>query len=71
MRLTRYWCIPKADAAYVARMEDVLDVYSFRYDPKYPTVCLDKTNKETNKQLIKDVTPPLPMTPATDEKTGN
>ena len=40
-------------------MEDVLDVYTRPYDPRYPQVCLD----ETSRQLLADVTPPLPLVP--------
>ena len=40
-------------------MEDVLDVYTRAYDPKFPQVCLD----ETSRQLLADVTPPQPMAP--------
>ena len=40
-------------------MEDVLDVYVRPYDPRRPQVCLD----ETSRQLLGDVTPPLPVTP--------
>jgi transposase len=29
------WCIPKVDGAYVARMEDVLDLYAEEPDPQY------------------------------------
>ena len=43
------WCIPEADAEFVAKMEDVLEVYQRPYDPLRPVVCID----ETNKQLIK------------------
>ena len=38
-------------------MEDVLDVYQRPYDPKYPVVCFD----ESNKQLVKETRNPLPM----------
>lgn len=34
--------------SFVARMEDILDVYQRPYDPPRPVVCLD----ETNRQLI-------------------
>ena len=44
----REWCIPKPGAEFVARMEDILDVYQRPYDPPRPVVCLD----ETNRQLI-------------------
>ena len=35
----KMWCIPKVDAEYVARMEDVLDLYSEAPDPERPVVC--------------------------------
>lgn len=40
-------------------MEDVLDVYTRPYDPRFPQVCLD----ETHTQLLADVRPPLPCAP--------
>ena len=40
-------------------MEDVLDVYHAPYDPKFPLVCMD----ESNKQLVGEVHPPLPPAP--------
>ena len=40
------WCIGKPSAKYVAKMEDVLDVYQQPYDAKRPVVCLDETSKE-------------------------
>ena len=47
--LKKYWKIPpKENAAFVARMEDVLEVYHLPYDEDYPAVCMD----ESNKQLI-------------------
>jgi len=36
------WCIPAVDAEYVARMEDVLDLYAEAPDPKRPVVCFDE-----------------------------
>jgi hypothetical protein len=50
---------PKANAGFVAAMEDVLEVYHRPYDPRRPVVCLD----EGGKQLIGDVRPPLPVRP--------
>jgi hypothetical protein len=38
-------------------MELVLDVYQRPYDPLFPVVCMD----ESNKQLIGDVLPPVPL----------
>ena len=40
------WCIGKPSAQYVAKMEDVLDVYERPYDARRPVVCLDETSKE-------------------------
>ena len=48
--LVEEWCIPEANAEFVSKMEDVLDVYQRPYDPINPVVCID----ETNKQLIKE-----------------
>jgi len=39
------WCIPKASARFVAKMEDVLSVYRQPYDAKRPQVCLDEISK--------------------------
>ncbi len=39
------WCIPKASARYVAKMEDVLEVYQRPYDARRPQVCLDEIAK--------------------------
>ena len=47
------WCIPQVDAEYVARMEDVLDLYAELPDQKRPVVCFD----ESPIQLIGEVRP--------------
>jgi transposase len=39
------WCIPKASARFVAKMEDVLSIYQQPQDPKRPQVCLDEISK--------------------------
>jgi hypothetical protein len=39
------WCIPKPGARFVAKMEDVLDVYHQPYNPQRPQVCLDEISK--------------------------
>ena len=49
------WCIPQVDADYVARMEDVLDLYAEAPDPKRPVVCFD----ESPVQLIGEVRQPM------------
>jgi DDE superfamily endonuclease len=54
------WCIPpKANAEFVCKMEDVLDVYQRPYDPVRPQVCLD----EASKQLIGETRTPVPAAP--------
>lgn len=41
--LKKCWCIPpEHNAAFVAAMEDVLEVYSRPYDESYPVVCMDE-----------------------------
>jgi hypothetical protein len=50
---------PEASAAFVANMEDVLEVYQRPHDPQRPLVCLD----ETSKQLIKETRAPIPAAP--------
>ena len=53
------WCIPKVDAAYVAAMEDVLDLYNDVSDPDHPVVCFD----ESPVQLIGEIRAPFPAKP--------
>ena len=53
------WCIPHVDGEYVARMEDVLDLYAEAPDPERPLVCFD----ETPVQLIGEVRQPVPAQP--------
>ncbi len=44
---SRYWKIPpEGNAAFVAQTEDVLDIYHLPYDPDYPVVCMDESNKQ-------------------------
>jgi transposase len=58
------WCIPKVDGEYVARMEDVLDLYAEAPDPKRPVVCFD----ESPTQLIGEVREPIPAKPGQLER---
>jgi transposase len=53
------WCIPQVDAEYVARMEDVLDLYAEVPDANRPVVCFD----ESPIQLIGEVRTPIPAKP--------
>lgn len=50
---------PKANAAFVAQMEEVLDVYTRPRDPARPLVCLD----EASKQLTAETRAPLAAAP--------
>ena len=52
----KMWCIPEVNGEYVARMEDVLDLYAEAADPKHPVVCFD----ESPTQLIGEVRQPIP-----------
>ena len=58
------WCIPKVDAAYVAAMEDVLDLYAEAPDPKRPVISFD----ESPTQLIGEVRAPIPAEPGKLER---
>ena len=58
------WCIPQVDADYVARMEDVLDLYAEAPDPKRPVVCFD----ESPIQLIGEVRQPIRPKPGQIER---
>jgi hypothetical protein len=57
--LKEQWCIPTASAEFVARMEDLLDLYEEPDDFKRPRVCFD----ERPCQLLGDCRQPLPMVP--------
>ena len=52
-------CIPKVSGEFVARMEDVLDLYQQAYHPERPVVCFD----ETSRQLTGEVRPPIEAAP--------
>lgn len=51
----KMWCIPKVDAEFVARMEDVLSLYAEPPDDRKPVVCFD----ETPRQLIGEERVPI------------
>jgi hypothetical protein len=58
------WCIPQVDGEFVARMEDVLDLYAEAPDPKRPVVCFD----ESPTQLIGEVRQPIKAEPGRIER---
>ena len=39
----KMWCIANIDGEYIARMEDILDLYAEPHDPKRPVVCFDES----------------------------
>jgi len=64
----KYWKIPpEGSAAFVACMEDILDVYHLPYDPCYPVVCMD----ESCKQMVGEVCEPIPCQPGQPERVDH
>jgi len=62
------WCIAKGeDAAFVAGMEDILDLYCLPYDAGCPVVCMD----EKPYQLWDEVRAPIPMEPGKPRKVDS
>ena len=58
-RKIAYWVIPpKADAEFVANMEEVLETYEKPYDQSRPVVCMD----EQPVQLVKETRQPIAAT---------
>jgi hypothetical protein len=55
----KMWCIPEITGEYVARLEDVLDLYAEPPDPQRPVVCVD----ESPTQLIGEARQPIPAAP--------
>ena len=55
----KMWCIPEINAEYVARMEDVLQLYAEAPDSRRPVVCFD----ETPRQLIGEERVPIRAEP--------
>ncbi|MHB8841159.1 MAG: IS630 family transposase [Candidatus Aquicultor sp.] len=58
--LNKQWVIPpEANAEFVWKMEDILDVYKRPYDEECPVICMD----EVNKQLIGEKRLPIAQRP--------
>jgi transposase len=55
----KMWCVPEISGEYVARMEDVLDLYAEPADPKRPVVSFD----ESPTQLIGETRARTPAQP--------
>jgi len=62
------WCIPpEQNAEFVAKMEDVLDVYALPYDEDCPVICLD----EKPYQLLDESREPIPMKQGKPKRIDN
>ena len=61
------WCVADLDEDYIAKMEDVLEVYERPYDPKQPVVCLD----EKPITLHADLRPASPAVPGREARRDN
>src|SRR4051812_8592418 len=60
----KMWCIPAVDGEYVARMEDVLELYGEEPDPSFPVICFD----ESPTQLIGETRVPIAAKPGVRER---
>ena len=60
----KMWCIPKVDAEFVARMEDILDLYAETPEQDHPVICFD----EAPIQLVGETREPIPARPGRKEK---
>ena len=62
------WCIPpEQNADFVAKMEDILDVYALAHDENCPVICLD----EKPYQLLDEGREIIPIKPGSLEKHDN
>ena len=61
------WVVADLDEEYIAKMEDVLEVYERPYDQQEPVVCLD----EKPITLHADVRPATPATPGRAARRDN
>jgi hypothetical protein len=62
------WVIPpEQNGEFVARMEEILDLYQTPYDPNKPMVNMD----EQPIQFIKEKRIPIPATPGSDDTPGS
>lgn len=61
------WCVAELNEEYIARMEDVLQVYERPHDPQEPVLCLD----EKPVTLHADVRPVTPAAPGREARRDN
>ena len=63
--MRKCWVIPpKQDAAFVANMEDILEIYKRPYNPVMPVICMD----EQPTQLIKETRKKIAVEPGKVER---
>src|SRR3954452_16314750 len=66
--LKQCWTIPaQGNGEFVARMEDVLDVYARPFDHARPVVCMD----EKPYQLLAHARDPIPAAPGRDRSSSS
>jgi transposase len=58
------WVVAELDDDYVAKMEDVLEIYERPYDPQQPVICFD----EKSVTLHADVRPTTPVAPGREAR---
>lgn len=61
------WCVAELNEDYIARMEDVLEVYEQPYNPQEPVLCLD----EKPVTLHADVRSATPAVPGREARRDN
>ena len=61
------WVVADLDDDYIAKMEDMLEVYEWPHDPKQPVICLD----EKPVTLHADVRPTSPAAPGREARRDN
>jgi hypothetical protein len=61
------WCVADLDEEYIAKMEDVLEIYERPYDASQPVVCVD----EKPVTLHDDVRPASPAKPGREARRDN
>lgn len=62
--LKKRWCFGEINGEYLARMEDILDLYEKPYDPTRPVICFD----ERPCQLLENPSASKPMKPGEPER---
>src|SRR5260370_2828447 len=63
----KMWCVADLDEEYIAKMEDVLEVYERPHDPEQPVICVD----EKPVTLHADVRPTSPAVPGREARRDN